>query len=244
VASWIVHLRVADQLARFAGEAVGEFALGNIAPDSGVPDAKWETFDPPPSVTHFKDGTERTYPIGDLVFYRRYISGNPDMSVDIRRSAFLHGYFCHLVTDNLWYSKITRPTYAHYKKEFDEDPQFIWTVKKDWYGLDFCYLKEHSQWPLWQTFKDVEYSGILVDFLPPAAVTHKLNYIREYYGQSAEAIDTIINQMPNRYLNIAEMNYFVQSTADRLTRLLTTMRTDPLCVDHKASLFSVLETLD
>ncbi|MBN1303008.1 MAG: hypothetical protein JXA13_01130 [Anaerolineales bacterium] len=32
----------------------GPFAIGNIAPDSGIPDENWENLEPPPEVTHFK----------------------------------------------------------------------------------------------------------------------------------------------------------------------------------------------
>jgi len=32
------------------------FAIGNVAPDSGVPDENWENFDPPPEITHFRVG--------------------------------------------------------------------------------------------------------------------------------------------------------------------------------------------
>jgi hypothetical protein len=43
MASWIVHLRIAENLlAKFPELDERQFAIGNIAPDSGWPDEKWE----------------------------------------------------------------------------------------------------------------------------------------------------------------------------------------------------------
>lgn len=54
MAIWIAHLRLAENLlARIPNLDEAQFAIGNIAPDSGVPDEKWEHFDPPKEVTHF-----------------------------------------------------------------------------------------------------------------------------------------------------------------------------------------------
>ena len=55
MASWMVHLRVADLLIeRLEGIAKQEFVMGNIAPDSGVPNADWTAYAPPSQVSHFK----------------------------------------------------------------------------------------------------------------------------------------------------------------------------------------------
>ena len=54
MATWIAHLRIAENLlAEIPGLDAGSFATGSIAPDSGVPDEKWEKFTPPPEVSHF-----------------------------------------------------------------------------------------------------------------------------------------------------------------------------------------------
>jgi hypothetical protein len=55
MARWITHLRIIENLLRFiSGLGEVEFAVGNIAPDSGVPDEKWEKVKPPTEVTHSK----------------------------------------------------------------------------------------------------------------------------------------------------------------------------------------------
>ena len=55
MASWMVHLRIADELlARIDGLDETAFIVGNIAPDSGVPSADWKQFFPPKTISHFK----------------------------------------------------------------------------------------------------------------------------------------------------------------------------------------------
>ena len=48
MASWMVHLRIADELLKHL-DNVDEtaFVMGNIAPDSGVPSEDWKEYHPP-----------------------------------------------------------------------------------------------------------------------------------------------------------------------------------------------------
>jgi hypothetical protein len=42
MATWMVHLRIADKLLnKIKGLSYTEFVVGNIAPDSGVPNDAW-----------------------------------------------------------------------------------------------------------------------------------------------------------------------------------------------------------
>ena len=55
MASWMVHLRIADEiLKRMEGLDETAFVIGNIAPDSGVPNEDWSKYFPPKNVSHFK----------------------------------------------------------------------------------------------------------------------------------------------------------------------------------------------
>ena len=57
MASWMVHLRIADKLLskiRFLDPV--SFIVGNIAPDSGVPNEDWSAFTPSTKISHFKTG--------------------------------------------------------------------------------------------------------------------------------------------------------------------------------------------
>ncbi len=102
MATWIAHLRLAENLLpMICGLDTHSFAIGNIAPDSGIPDEKWERFDPPSEVTHFLVSGNEGKHSADLEFYHRYVASlNPLDNTE--QFSFLLGYFFHLVTDNLW----------------------------------------------------------------------------------------------------------------------------------------------
>ena len=56
MASWMIHLRIADKLLdRLANIEITEFIMGNIAPDSGVPNEDWSVFTPSGDISHFKE---------------------------------------------------------------------------------------------------------------------------------------------------------------------------------------------
>ncbi len=154
MATWIAHLRIAENLLeRIPDLDPGQFAIGNIAPDSGIPEENWEKFNPPPDVTHFKRSKSVHKDIADLDFYRDYLAEiQPD---DIPRFSFRLGYFFHLITDNLWTIQVGKPTQERFPEQFAADDKFIWEVKKDWYGLDHIYVREHPDCLYWRIFLDV-----------------------------------------------------------------------------------------
>ena len=59
MASWMVHLRIADKLLEKLKD-IDEiaFVMGNIAPDSGVPNEDWLQFAPPKVISYFKTKPE------------------------------------------------------------------------------------------------------------------------------------------------------------------------------------------
>lgn len=55
MASWMIHLRIADLiLDQISDLSAEEFIMGNIAPDSGVPNEDWSAFTPSTAVSHFR----------------------------------------------------------------------------------------------------------------------------------------------------------------------------------------------
>ena len=55
MASWMVHLRIADILLNeIPNLSAQEFIVGNIAPDSGVPNKDWSQFTPSTTISHFR----------------------------------------------------------------------------------------------------------------------------------------------------------------------------------------------
>lgn len=78
------------------------FAIGNVIPDSGIPDENWETFDPPPEISHIQVGNSATRQCADLAFYRRHFVPGYPWGPASKRFSFLLGYFFHLITERFF----------------------------------------------------------------------------------------------------------------------------------------------
>jgi hypothetical protein len=216
MATWIAHLRIAENLLdHIPNLDAGQFAIGNVAPDSGIPDEKWEKFDPPPHVTHFKRTDSVHKDIADLDFYRGYLA---DMSPqDTARFSFRLGYFFHLITDNLWTILIGKPTQERYPEQFAADKDFIWEVKEDWYGLDHRYVRANPDCLYWRVFLDSEPVSADLDFLPPQALLHQLKHIKTYYQRRDESTNAMCFR-PMIYLPQVEMDSFVHKATERIQK--------------------------
>lgn len=218
MASWMVHLRIADNLMNLIGGLDAEqFGIGNIAPDAGVPDENWENFKPAPQITHFQAGQEAAFPSQDLVFFRHYLA-SIEWDENPERFSFLLGYFFHLITDNLWSVKIHQPTRVRYAYEFERYPGFIGEVKRDWYGLDFIYLEAHPEALFWRVFLESQYRSNYLDILPLEAIQERVRYIKEFYQRRDEKIEQLTTR-PFEYLNQEIMDTFVDKTTERLFQI-------------------------
>jgi hypothetical protein len=138
MATWIAHLRIAENLLSYGFVlAVEPFLLGNIAPDSGVSDGNGDWL-PHKNMTHWRDANH----FQPENFYNAYIAGN---DLDLERLSFLIGYYAHLVADIDWIANIWQPL-KHDNPELADrlktDPDFAWAIKKDWYGQDFIVCKQ------------------------------------------------------------------------------------------------------
>jgi hypothetical protein len=220
MATWIAHLRIAELLLeRIPGLDPASFAVGSIAPDSGIPDGRWEKFDPPPEVTHFGNFPGARSRLADLEFYRLHLLPLRDGSNSDWLS-FRLGYFFHLVTDNLWSLKIGQPTTQTWAVQFAADKDFIWEVKKDWYGLDFIYVRDHPRCLFWDVFLGARPETGGLDFLPLEALRQRLEYIQQDYQRTDESVQSAYNR-PYIYLSAATAQTFVTETSAQLVRIYT-----------------------
>jgi hypothetical protein len=219
MATWIAHLRIAEGLLeRIQGLDAAQFAIGNVAPDSGIPEDEGRTkFNPSVQVTHFQNPDSPTRDQAEMDFYHRYLRDIHPIS-DPLHFSFRLGYFCHIVTDGLWSRKVGRTAKERFPREFESDPNFIWTVKDNWYGLDFLYVRSHPDCLFWRIFLDAQPAAADLDFLPAEALTQQLAYIKEYYQRRDPEIETMI-QTPYVYFTQPEMDAFVNETVDDLHRL-------------------------
>jgi hypothetical protein len=220
MASWIVHLRIAENLlARIDGLDPANFAMGNVAPDSGIPDENWENFNPPPEVTHFQAAEGEAWRIADLEFYWQYLVPTQREPVDAQRYSFLLGYFFHLVTDNLWEDLIIRPTRQRFAEQFAGDPEFVWEVKRDWYGLDFEHVRTHPDSLFWIVFLECQYEHDYLDYLPVEAVQARIDYIKQFYQRTDEKLEAWYGRRPDKYLSQEEMERFIETASEKLYRI-------------------------
>ena len=214
MASWMVHLRIADKLLDMI-EGLDEtaFVLGNIAPDSGVPNEDWSVFTPPVTVSHFKTKPEdRTYIDVDK-YVREYFSKEKKENYTNREYSFFLGYYTHLLTDIEWikmaHSEGVNEENA--KKENMSLTDFIWKNKKDWYDLDFLYLEEHPQFRafhIYETADDIR--NIFMDIFQEDAFENRREYICGYYRSDNHG-DL---HRKYQYLTKERSDRFVEETVD------------------------------
>ena len=140
MATWMVHLRIADGIMKEIPKLERqEFIMGNIAPDSGVPNEDWSVFTPNTNVSHFKTDGEITVPL----FRDKYMNKELWVGYSEKEKSFFLGYYVHLLTDVLWKEKITDPSMQRFSELFEKDKDAIWKLKEDWYDLDHLFLKKN-----------------------------------------------------------------------------------------------------
>ena len=209
MATWIAHLRIAENILNkgYDLETI-PFTIGNIGPDSGVPNEDWSSFTPPKKITHWLDDTNKINP---KAFYEKYLI-NSGLKQDKASYSFILGYYVHLLTDIEWSKLYTeKKKETLYKEGLDKDPKFIWTIKKDWYGLDFLYLKNNPNSLFFTVFKNIVDVPDYLDYFPKNAFEMQVKYIKEYYlGENEETKENFI------YLNEKEMDDFILNTSETI----------------------------
>lgn len=207
MATWIAHLRIAENiLNEIENLDVSAFAAGNIAPDSGVPNGDWSSFDPPGSITHWKNSEGR---IEADAFFKKYVAVEPAASDD--EFSFLLGYYVHLLADIEW-ERFYRTKWEEplHKKLRSEDPGYIWRVKEDWYGQDFDYLKENEHSIFFTCFQHITEVKDYLDYFPKGAFNKRFRYIREMYQEHYREPQKEYIYLPreemDRYVSLASAN--------------------------------------
>lgn len=188
MASWMVHLRIAERLyENIENLDKTAFILGNIAPDSGVPNEDWSVFTPPGTVTHFRTDPNRRTFIDIDKYVSDYFTEDKVSGYDKRQYSFFLGYLTHLLTDVEW----TRA--AHDDWHCDEKDaerlgipynKLVWTHKGDWYDLDFKYLRDHPDFDAFLTYEsasDEDIDNDLMEEFPKDAFQNRRGYICGYY---------------------------------------------------------------
>lgn len=200
MATWIAHMRVAEYFMKKYNELDNrEFLAGNIGPDCGVPNEDWSEFTPNKNITHWK--REETIDAND---YKNNYLKEKD-----KRFPFYLGYYIHLLTDIEWekFYKIKQKEKI-YSDGLENDKNFIWVIKKDWYGQDHLYLKNNRESVFFKYFVKIEeFPNIYFNFYPEEAFTRQIKYISDFYLYFDENLD---REFP--FLSTEEMDSFVDNT--------------------------------
>lgn len=220
MASWMVHLRIADILIdKIPGLDRTAFVMGNIAPDSGVPNSDETAFSPPKSVTHYHTAEKQV----DIdAFCADYFSPECIHSYSQKAYSFFLGYYTHLLTDIEWSEKIGRPAKREHPDEYAADKRtFTIRMKEDWYDLDFRYLHEHPDFRAFQIYEQaVGFRNEYMKEFAEDAFDNRREYICGFYHSDEHG--QLYRDYP--YLPPERADRFVQETAAMISKILTDVR--------------------
>ena len=178
------HLRIADQLLdRIKDLDETAFVMGNIAPDSGVPNENWTEFHPPKVVSHFKTKADDETFFDVEEFCDKYFNEELIGSYSKKEYSFFLGYYVHLLTDIDWTNDVYCGLLKAYPKEAAQDKnKLVWTAKGDWYDIDFLYLAEHPDFRAFHIYESaVDYDNEFMDIFSKDAFENRRQYICGFY---------------------------------------------------------------
>jgi hypothetical protein len=209
LATWVTHFRIAEELLKTEIPVSPiEFLVGNIGPDcgligeDGVPK-------PPKEITHFEvDGR-----ISSDSFYNQYLEEGKESQT--REFSYYLGYYIHLVTDEGWLKLLKRKKKEKLYQDILNSPDYAGIVKKDWYGLDFLYLKHHKDNIFWTEFQHITDFPEYLSFFKKGQTFEQIRNITEFYQTSSISEDHEFI-----YLTAAEVDDFVESTLQEVKEQL------------------------
>lgn len=204
MASWIVHLQIAEKLLDFVSEKDEiQFIVGNIGPDCGKAIAGSDDFNPSSKITHWRISEDKSI-LDAEGFFNAYLMDQKD-----ERRAFYLGYYVHLLTDMAWSSKIFSPVIEKYAEMEISDNELIRRMKRDWYDLDHLYLRKHPDFEIFRLFSEIrEFDNIYLDYYEKDSFINQIKLISDFYKHSDSNLDH-----EYIYLNEQERDCFIEETA-------------------------------
>ena len=176
MATWLAHLRIAEQITAAFDYSPTDFLAGSIAPDCGIPVTGG--FDPPKEITHWTSGGKGHCEYER--FFREMIAGrDPDKNT----YSFLMGYYCHLMADVLWVRLINEPCKEQNRKLYTADREkYYRLVKPEWYANDHLYLREHPDSAFFRSFCGIcEYPVSCIPYYGRDYVERQIHHIQQFY---------------------------------------------------------------
>ena len=100
-------------------------------------------------------------------------------------------------------------------EEILNTPEYTPLVKRDWYGLDFLYLKNHKDNIFWTEFQLINDFPEYLDFFPQGQTLKQIRNITNFYHNH-----TISDDHEFIYLKPNEGDEFVEDTVQTVKELL------------------------
>lgn len=209
MATWVTHFRIAEEfIKQELPVSTVEFLVGNIGPDCGLIGENGKPT-PPKEITHFMiDGK-----INADSFYHQYLNGDKERLS--QRFSYYLGYYIHLVTDQEWTKLHARKKMEKVYQEILNTSEYSKLIKRDWYGLDFLYLKNHKDHIFWTEFQHITEFPEYLDFFPAGQTLEQIGNITKFYQSN-----TISDDHEFIYLSPAEVDEFVENTVLTVKELL------------------------
>lgn len=207
MATWVAHLRIADEyIKRGLIPYPKEFVLGSVAPDCGYGEKdSYGDFNPPPEITHWAPGGIKIY-CEYWKFRSEYLTDKPHDE----DYYFYLGYYIHLLTDILWSTMMYLPTKIKYEKEYEKDPQFLKTIKIDWYDLDFKFLRDNPDFLPYTILKNNDSVKDYLSYYEPGQLSVQIKFIADYYANcSGRTLDRVYP-----FLDEVSMRRFIKCATD------------------------------
>lgn len=221
MASWMIHLRIADGLLeKIPGLSAEAFVMGNIAPDSGVPNADWSSFSPSTAVSHFRqDNGSGKKAIEIAAFASQYFNDDQRKRYDREAYSFFLGYLTHLLTDRLWSDKIAQPSLGKYLVEGNRE--MIAKVKADWYDQDRLFLRANPNFRSFMIYKNIkDFPNIYMDIFSRDAFDNRRAYIVGFYSEEHDNLD---REYP--FLTQEDADSFVEEACSEILNQLNQYQT-------------------
>lgn len=219
MATYMAHLRVAEEINKYLNLHEESFITGSMAPDSMTPNEDRTVFTPSKPVTHFFDDKIPkidTININSEIFYDTYLR-NRKVDFTNKEYIFLLGYYVHLLTDISWAKMhcTLRAEDEEYNNKLNENPDFIEVAKKDWYGIDFKYIRDNEDNLFHRVITKIKDIPDYLDFFPKGAFMKKVEFIKWFYTTLEDNFNKEFE-----YFTVIYMNDFVKTAAKEILELL------------------------
>lgn len=205
MATWVIHLRIADavrQMLPWIGLLPElPFAVGNLAPDGGMEIAP-HVYEPDSATTHWTP-TGRKRDIDADAFYRAYLLGK-DWTPE--QAAFYLGYYVHLLTDVQWIREVLQPLKQKIGISHFTGTPYDAMLRQNLTYLEQTYCRETKSFSIWERIQKTKtFSNRYLPYYKEHALTEKLEELQQRYAKLVEK--------PAAFLvTAAELDDFVERT--------------------------------